>query len=110
MERAIQDTRAAEIGREHGTAAAEFWARFVVAPPYYAQSGAARRAVLRDYPRPDLSGEWAGTLTGPALCELVGETDPDCFSDVCDAYERAYTAAVEEVARAHGIEIGGQEE
>ena len=62
-------------------------------------------AVLDTFPFPDLSGQWADTLTGPQLVrdalEYAGE-DPDgdeaqdAFGDICDAYEAAFSAAVED--------------
>jgi hypothetical protein len=74
-------------------------------------------AVLDGLPAPDLSGEWADTLTGPALvadalaaagltridvpaADLTGDPDAtiaaaaDWFTDVCDAYESAFSDAV----------------
>jgi 2-oxo-4-hydroxy-4-carboxy--5-ureidoimidazoline (OHCU) decarboxylase len=52
---------------------------------------------------PDLSGEWADTLTGPMLVsdamEVAGidEADPEAdslFADVTDAYEDAFYEAL----------------
>lgn len=71
-------------------------------------------AVLDTFPFADLSGEWADTLTGPQLVsEAVSEVDlgeddarkadrlNDWFTDVCDAYENAFSDAVSaEIERA----------
>ncbi len=72
-------------------------------------------AVLDTFPQPDLSGEWADTLTGPELVrdalDAAGLTEcgPGFYqpvesgfdSDICDAYELAFSEAVEaEIARA----------
>jgi hypothetical protein len=69
-------------------------------------------AMLDGLPAPDLSGQWADTLTGPALVAdalaAAGIPDADVmarasaapmpfvdwFSDVCDAYESAFSDAV----------------
>jgi hypothetical protein len=73
-------------------------------------------------PSADLSGQWADSLTGPALVEdaivyaddwTMGRAEwvaywaeHDVFTDVCDAYETAYADAVESevsrVAKYHG--------
>ena len=60
-------------------------------------------AVLDTFPTADLSGQWADTLTGPELVrdalDYAGQ-DPDgeaaeyAFSDICDAYETAFSDAV----------------
>src|SRR6185295_3028760 len=74
-------------------------------------------AVLDMLPRADLSGEWAGDLTGPQLYDaaIVNADDwtmtrpewvaywaeHDAFTDICDAYESAFDDAVSaEVGRA----------
>lgn len=61
-------------------------------------------AVMDGLPSADLSGEWAGTLTGPELvadaaAAAYGATGgyphaDDWFADVCDAYESAFADAV----------------
>ena len=76
-------------------------------------------AVTDGFPYADLSGEWADTLTGPQLVddalsaagvavddETTGDASAermDWFTDVCDAYETAFsdacTAAIETAAR-----------
>lgn len=74
-------------------------------------------AVLNTFPFPDLSGEWADTLTGPELAddaawhatrghaaderrELADKYAHEWSSDICDAYETAFSQAVEdEIAR-----------
>lgn len=63
-------------------------------------------AILDTFPTSDLSGQWADMMTGPGLMEealeeaYISETDPlhlddDLFDDLCDAYETAFTFAVE---------------
>jgi hypothetical protein len=68
-------------------------------------------AVLDTFPFADLSGEWADTLTGPMLVRDAAaaahgatghypHTD-EWFSDICDAYETAFSDAVSaEIERA----------
>ena len=76
-------------------------------------------AILDTFPMADLSGQWADTMTGPALwdevCNAVGVDSErhgrlytalaDCFSDVCEAYESAFARAcndeIERTARFH---------
>jgi hypothetical protein len=80
-------------------------------------------AILDELPFADLSGQWADTLTGPQLVsDAIGAADDgsqpmeafelaahnwtrDWFSDICDAYENAFSDAVidavETRARAH---------
>lgn len=68
-------------------------------------------AVLDTLPAPDLSGQWADSLTGPQLAadavlaagidvgQGIDESD-GWTADICDAYESAYVEAVEaEVSR-----------
>lgn len=76
-------------------------------------------AMLDTFPYADLSGEWANSLTGPQLVEdaLVtagfsadGDIEApsdiagDWFTDICDAYEQAFSDAaqdaIENAARA----------
>lgn len=73
-------------------------------------------AILTEFPQPDLSGQWADSLTGPELVadalsdagvnidsadgERHSDKYVDWFSDICDAYETAFSQAVEdEIAR-----------
>lgn len=71
-------------------------------------------AVYDTLPYPDLSGEWADSLTGPQLVDdalsAAGVTvddetgNPsrermDWFTDICDAYETAFNDAVEDEVR-----------
>lgn len=79
-------------------------------------------AVLDTLPAADLSGQWADTLTGPQLVadawieagitdwrSLTGEHDA-AFTDICDAYETAFSQAVEdEIARAARAVLEGGE-
>lgn len=78
-------------------------------------------AILDTFPTADLSGEWADSLTGPALVEaaIVNADDwtmtrdewtaywsvLEPFNDICDAYEIAFSdaaaAEIERVARYH---------
>lgn len=57
-------------------------------------------AITDGFPFADLSGEWADSLTGPELVvAALGADDEtpeysDWFSDICDAYEIAYSDAV----------------
>lgn len=56
-------------------------------------------AVLDTLPYPDLSGEWADTLTGPQLVEdayYPNDPDMDAFTDICDAYETAFSQESED--------------
>ena len=73
-------------------------------------------AVLNTFPYADLSGEWADTLTGPQLVrdawwsaypdldsddmddqmDDLNATGTDAFSDICDAYETAFSTAVQD--------------
>ena len=101
---------ATELGAEHGRDAASWFFDGNTTDATY-------RAVLRGIedgdpamldtiPSADLSGQWADTLSGPELfkdaCAEAGLEDEDAydglFSDVCDAYERAFDdAAVEAI-------------
>lgn len=88
--------RAATIGGTAGALAAADWI--------------AGGAPEDERPEPDLSGEWADTLTGPVLYALaygsvvigedgaplavIAEPFGDDFSEVCGAYEDAYRDAV----------------
>ncbi len=64
-------------------------------------------AVLDTFPAPDLSGQWADSLTGPQLVADAlaagmagnsGAYDPagEWHDDIYDAYETAYSEAVED--------------
>jgi hypothetical protein len=67
-------------------------------------------AVTDTFPAPDLSGQWADGRTGPFLVKDAADaahaatghyphTD-EWFADICDAYETAFSEAVEtEIAR-----------
>lgn len=133
---------AADRGRRDGTGAGEWFAQdaFGGRVTRGAAESAERilagiadgdPAVTDGLPFADLSGETAGTLTGPALVDdaryagglqhsdrhdLYAETfretcdacrfTADAFTDVCDAYESAYaTAAAETVERLARLEI-----
>jgi hypothetical protein len=66
-------------------------------------------AVLDTLPSPDLSGEWADVRSGPQLVaeaaeeaglEAYSEIVQDAFSEICDAYETAFSeAAQDEIER-----------
>jgi len=84
--------------------------------------------VLDTFPSPDLSGQWADSLTGPALvCEALQAADAphdgmpyghapgacatcdawDATGDICDAYETAYSDAVEsDIGRRARYQLG----
>lgn len=72
-------------------------------------------AVVDGFPSADLSGEWADTLTGPELVsesleaaaiETDGDEATDWFTEICDAYEAAFsTAAEDEITRAARLAI-----
>ena len=129
---------ATERGRQDGTNAAGWYVQDTLGGSAYGPAGLAARnvlagiedgdpAVLDTFPSPDLSGQWADSLTGPQLVEdawwragigageshteryadyldkldAMRATDSDAFTDLCDAYETAYTDAVsDEIARA----------
>lgn len=122
---------ARSLGAEHGRNAAEWYRADVYSSsglvPRYDAHGRllsadaenARRilqgiedgdpAVLDTFPTPDLSGQWAGRLTGPQLVEdaltAAGITPANTSlaymiahdpADICDAYEAAFTEAAED--------------
>lgn len=116
---------ARKLGAEHGRNAAGWWLQDELSPavrPISRPVGRARRilagiedgdpAILDTFPAPDLSGEWADTLTGPELFEGALRAAGDdtlragmtVYGDVCDAYESAFsdavTDAIETAARA----------
>jgi hypothetical protein len=102
-------TKAAEIGREHGTNAASWFFDGNTATEYYRSTLRALEAgdpmVYDQMPAPDLSGEWADGYSVRQLGEdtdsayLVNRDDPDEGTDVpcevVDAYEFAFSEAVE---------------
>lgn len=107
--------KAREIGREHGeNAALAWWADYTPAAGKVIVSRMmAQTSVLQTFgghlPRPDLSGEWADSLTPRSLAVFVGMPDlgPDddtemaeALNAVCDAYEEAFSQAVETAIRA----------
>jgi hypothetical protein len=119
---------AAERGREDGTNAAGWYTQDAMGAGLSNVGRMnARRiligiddgdpAVMDSLPYADLSGEWADTLTGPGLVadavaaalygdDTAGETAYDAaradwFTDICDAYETAYSdAATDAIATA----------
>ena len=124
-------TYAADLGAEHGRNAAEWYLQDVFQPVHADAMPAQARRILRGiddgdpaiqdtFPFPDLSGQWADSLTGPQLVAdaltaagLVHDGDaysrpyghapgacPVCDSwdapgDIADAYETAFRDAVE---------------
>lgn len=113
---------AAERGRLAGENAAGWWAQDTIGGRLSRATTAAdnaRRilrgiadgdpAVLDTLPAADLSGQWADTLTGPSLTadalRAAGLPEPsddaltaeraELFTEVCDAYETAFSDAVE---------------
>jgi hypothetical protein len=132
--RAAEDERvlapARERGKSDGEAAASWVGDGNTDPVTWARLLAGMRdgdpAILDSLPAPDLSGQWAGSLTGPELVRdciasaglrhCDGSDDPDPFGHapgacnvcdwwdatgtVCDAYEDAFSLAVaDEVER-----------
>lgn len=120
---------ARKLGAEHGRNAAEWWLQDtfggrvsprverMAAGPILRGIEDGDPAILDTFPAPDLSGEWADTLTGPQLlADAFADADPDhpadeamfwhadAFTDLCDAYESAFsdavTDAIETAARA----------
>ena len=113
-ERAIDYART--LGTEHGTNAAEWYLQDVLRSTRSAVEikritdgiNDGDPEIMDSLPTADLSGQWADTLTGPALVEqaawesLGDDADADdlaefagnAFTDVCDAYEYAYSDAV----------------
>lgn len=130
MERTAQLDKAIDyarkIGAEHGRNAAAWYAQdaFGGRVTRGADENASRiiggmedgdPEVYDSLPQPDLSGQWADSLTGPELVNdaLVAtdewdvdtaeyvERAQDWFSDICDAYEDAFREACEdEIERA----------
>ena len=101
-----------ELGREHGANAAS-WVSID-------DETSARRMLdgLQDgdpelldaLPYPDLSGQWADSLTGPTLVldampshVYSDDERADAFTDICDAYELGFSDASTEAieTRAH---------
>lgn len=73
-------------------------------------------AVLDSLPTADLSGEWAGALTGPELeADALAHAGVDdvaqpgasgeWFSDICDAYEYSFSQAVEDCIRREAKDV-----
>jgi len=108
--------RAELIGREHGTAAAEWYIGEIL----YRSSGDTRLAfqnlqrglddgdpdVLDDLPYPDLSGEMADGYTPARLAEdldIDADDYPEDMDDLCLSYEEGFNLAcqaeVERIAR-----------
>lgn len=117
-EKAIEFARS--LGAEHGKAAAT-WVTDgntteATARPLLKGLDVADQEVWDALPTPDLSGEWADSMTGPELVTEAldeagaiaalseseyGDLHADLFSDICDAYEAAFSEAVQdEVTRA----------
>lgn len=112
---------ATALGREDGAAAAS-WAYDGNTPREWyvaVRKGLADGdpAILDQLPAPDLSGQWAGTLTGPDLVRDAilasgadGTTMQDAeeywFTDICDAYDDAFNDAVyADIERACAIQL-----
>ena len=115
-------------GREDGTNAAGWYTQdtFRDAPAYaaaYVLRGLedGDPAVMDTLPHADLSGEWADSLTGPALvADAIVHADDwtmtraewvayweahDPFTDVCDAYELAFDDAAADAIAAAAREV-----
>lgn len=76
--------------------------------------GARADAMLEALPHADLSGEWAGELTGPQLTADAiaesGASDDDAGSlttAVCDAYEEAFDDAMRAAVSRRARYVGG---
>lgn len=101
---AIEYARA--LGEEHGRNAAS-WIEYDQTPRLARLLDDGDPVVYDELPSADLSGEWAGALTGPDLYaealqaagmdpDETNEDAPDWFTDVCDAYSDAFSLAVED--------------
>lgn len=118
---------AAELGAEHGKNAASWWEMDAIGGRASGNPAETARRVLQGLedgdpviydaiPHADLSGEWAGDMTGPELVDYaLAEAGVDserharlaewvrewCFNDICDAYGAAFFEACEaEIVRA----------
>lgn len=104
---------AADLGSEHGRNAASWYVQDVTRDDPARVAGKLLRgiedgdpAVLDGFSFADLSGEWADSLTGPQLVSDAWASaghDPavnvdiaEGYSDICDAYETAFSSAVED--------------
>jgi hypothetical protein len=105
------------LGAEHGANAAEWYVQDTIGGRVSGDPVKAARYILRGiedgdsaitdgFPFADLSGQWADTLTGPQLeadaLDAAGVHDGDglaedmeWFTDICDAYESAFSEATE---------------
>lgn len=118
---------ARSLGAEHGHAAATWY--FDGNTPADAYAPVLRGiedgdpAILDTLPAPDLSGQWADSLTGPQLVrDALAAADIDLSADdsvtddsvawdndICDAYEFAFSSAAEdEIARVARYQTGGR--
>ncbi len=113
---------ARELGEERGRNAAAWWDQDAIGGR--AQAGTERQTAMRvlamleegdpaiydSLPQPDLSGEWAGDMTGPELVQdamadagvdldrhkkIAEHIETYCFLDICDHYETAFRDACE---------------
>ena len=115
-ERAIDYART--LGTEHGTNAAEWYLQDVLRSTRSAVEikritdgiNDGDPEIMDSLPTADLSGQWADTLTGPALVEQAVVNaddwtmtrddwraywaDREISTEICDAYEYAYSDAV----------------
>ena len=122
---------ARKLGAQHGTNAAAWYAQDAFGGRVARGADESTRrilagiadgdpAILDTFPVADLSGEWAGMMTGPELVEdAIGEADifededgnlpgeyHDWFADICDAYESAFSgAAADEIERAARVAL-----
>jgi len=100
---------AAETGRQNGIAAASWYdvnEENAAAILQGIEDGDS--AVLDTFPFADLSGQWADSLSGLEIVRDAWESadvppddrEEDSFTDVCDAYDIAFSDAVtDEIAR-----------
>lgn len=105
---------AADLGATDGRAAAGWYFDGNTSPDAYTAVLAGIEdgdpAVLDTFPSADLSGQWADSLTGPALVrdalqsagidldsdDAVTDDSVAWDNDICDAYESAFSTAVED--------------
>lgn len=116
------EAEAARLGAQHGKNAAS-WVEIdeTNAARILAGMDDCDPEVMDSLPAADLSGQWAGDMTGPDLVrECIGHDEDrhprlserimdEAFSDICDRYSDAFHDAVEaEVARRCRYYLGGQ--
>ena len=120
---------ATQLGKEEGTNAAAWWQQDAIGGRATGDTKATAQRVLDGLdegdpeiidglPRPDLSGQWADTMSGPDLIrraldeagleedEIDDAYDGEYDGEICDAYENAFSQAVDdEVQRVCEYEV-----